>query len=155
MTNANKVIAVTKVFNHTSLFYPLATGATVHPTTQVSSSTILLLLPIVGNKKARFYGSPHVHNLLTNFHPNPSIGSLVESCGPTDGQTDRHDQPCMRLFRALLARNAQERLLYIRSCPRKWLGMEFRLGNPQPVTQQRWESPSHGRFPLPQPRQLR
>jgi hypothetical protein len=53
MTKTIKVAMVTKVtlaslvFNHTSLYYSLATGAIVHPTSQVSSSAILLLLPML------------------------------------------------------------------------------------------------------------
>jgi hypothetical protein len=50
----------------------------VAPTSQFSSSAILLL-PIVGNRKLRFSVSFQSHNLHTKFHPNPSSPSEVES----------------------------------------------------------------------------
>jgi hypothetical protein len=52
----------------------------------------------------RFLVSLQWHNVHTKFHPNPSIGSRVESYGQTDG----HDQPFMRSFHAHRAKNAQE-----------------------------------------------
>jgi hypothetical protein len=51
MTKATRiamVIMVTKDINHASLYDPLATGARVDLTSQVSSSVSLLSLPMVG-----------------------------------------------------------------------------------------------------------
>jgi hypothetical protein len=48
-TTVPKVTMITKINNHnTSLYDPTASDASFDPTSQVSSSTILLL-PIVGN----------------------------------------------------------------------------------------------------------
>jgi hypothetical protein len=48
MMTATEVTMVTKIFYYASLHDPTAHGASVNPTSQVSSSTILLLL-MVGN----------------------------------------------------------------------------------------------------------
>jgi hypothetical protein len=48
VANLIKVTMVTKIYNRTSLYDPLASGASVGPTSQVSSSAILLS-PMVGN----------------------------------------------------------------------------------------------------------
>jgi hypothetical protein len=80
-----------KIYNHTSLYDPIASGASDDPTSQVCSSA-MLVLPIVVHLKVRFYGSPQWHNVHTKFHLNSSSGSRVESCG----RTDRHTQPYMR-----------------------------------------------------------
>jgi hypothetical protein len=42
-----------KIYNHTSLYDPTATGASVNPTSQVCSHA-MLVLPIVGNCEVRF-----------------------------------------------------------------------------------------------------
>jgi hypothetical protein len=94
-----------KIFYHTSPYGPIASGASVDPTSQFCSSA-MSILPIAESLKVRFYGSPQWNNVHTKFHPNPPSGSRVESCGQTDGQTDRHDQPYMRSFHAYRAKNA-------------------------------------------------
>jgi hypothetical protein len=79
----SKVLYFPKIYNHTSLCGPTASGASVDPTSQVCLPA-MLVLPVVKYLKVRFYGSPHWHNVHTKFHPNPSRGSRVESCGQTD-----------------------------------------------------------------------
>jgi hypothetical protein len=56
------------------------------PTSQVSPSA-MLVLPIVENWRERFYNSPQRYNVHAKFHPNPSSGSRIESCGEAVGQT--------------------------------------------------------------------
>jgi hypothetical protein len=82
-----------KIYVHTSLYGPIASGASVDPTSQVCFST-MLLLPIVGNLKVRFYGSPQWHSVHSKFHPNPSSGSRVESWGQTDMTSPNAFIPC-------------------------------------------------------------
>jgi hypothetical protein len=98
----SKVLYFMKNYNLTSLYGPNASGASVNPTSQVFSSAMLVLL-IVGSWIVRFKGRFQWHDVHTKFHPNPSSGSRVESCG----RTDRHDQPYMRSFYAHHVKNAQ------------------------------------------------
>jgi hypothetical protein len=70
-----------KICNHTSSYVPTTSGANVDPTSQVCSSA-MLVLPIVGNWKLRFFGCSQWHNVHTKFHQNPSSG-WAESCGQT------------------------------------------------------------------------
>jgi hypothetical protein len=48
-----KVLYFPKIYNHTSLYGPVACGARVDPTSQVCPTAMLVLL-IVGNSKVRF-----------------------------------------------------------------------------------------------------
>jgi hypothetical protein len=52
------------VCNRRSLCSPAASVCTVDPTSQLSSYSILVL-PVVGNRKLLFFGSPHSHNFRT------------------------------------------------------------------------------------------
>jgi hypothetical protein len=70
----SKVLYFLKTFHHTSLYGPTASGARADPSSQVCSST-MLVLPILDNCKVRFEGSPQWHNVNTKFHPNLSSGS--------------------------------------------------------------------------------
>jgi hypothetical protein len=68
-----------KIKKHTSLYGPIASGASVGPTSQVCSSN-MLVSPIVENWKVRFWDRPPWH---TKFHLHSSSGSRVKSCEQT------------------------------------------------------------------------
>jgi hypothetical protein len=72
-----------KICNHISLYGITVRGAIIYPTSQAPSSPILLLAS-AENLKVLSYGRPQWHNTHIKFHPNPSSGSRVESCGQTD-----------------------------------------------------------------------
>jgi hypothetical protein len=82
----NKVLYFPNIYNHTSLYDPTATCASVNPTSQVCSPIMLVLL-MVGNWEVWFYSGASWHYLHTKFNPNPTSSSWVES---TDRQMDRH-----------------------------------------------------------------
>jgi hypothetical protein len=90
-----KVLYFPKI--HASLYGPIASGASVDPTSQVCSSA-MLVFPIVENLKVRFYSSTQWHNVRTKFYPNLSSASRVN-------HIDRHDQPYMRSFHSHRAKN--------------------------------------------------
>jgi hypothetical protein len=56
-----------KIFYHTSLYGPIASGASVDPTSQVCWPA-MLVLTIVGNFKVRFQVSPQLRKVHTTFH---------------------------------------------------------------------------------------
>jgi hypothetical protein len=91
-----------KIYCLTSLYGPIASGASVDPTSQVCSSAMSVCrLYETENYDFRVALNGNVH---TKFHSNPPSSSRVESCW----QKDRQDLPFLRSSHAHRAKNAKQ-----------------------------------------------
>lgn len=84
-TTMPQLYTLSKIFYHTSFYRPTASGANVDPTSEVSSSAMLVLI-IAGNKKVLFYGRPPWKTSIQNWI---QIRPRIQELNFTDRQTDR------------------------------------------------------------------
>jgi hypothetical protein len=93
------------IYNHTSLYCPVGSGATVDPTSQIYSSA-MLILPIVGNWKCDFGVEPSGIKSIQNFiQIRPGVLELKHADRRTDRKTWQAPY-IMRLFHAHRAKTA-------------------------------------------------
>jgi hypothetical protein len=79
------------------LYCPTASGASVNPKSQVHSSTTLVL-PLVGNLKARFLGRLQWNNVHTKFYRNLSSNSWDKLCSRQTDMTSPICVHCMHIM---------------------------------------------------------
>jgi hypothetical protein len=98
-----KVLYYSKICYLTSLYSPIASGASVDPTSQVCSPA-MLVLPIVGNCVVRFWVVPNGITSIPNFiQTRPAVLEFKH----VDRRTDRHGWRYMRSFHAHRAKKAK------------------------------------------------